>query len=193
MILGSISETSDTRQIRQVLEPFNKWNGKDYVELPVLIKVQGKCTTDHISMAGCVRHYFLFAAPSCSVLCRPLQTPVNFSTPDRCLLSGYTHVSSGSRIPPNLLEHGLVVVQAVSLREARSRESVLEGRALTPSRLEYSLADSPWLKYRGHLDNISNNMLIGAINAANGKANSVTNHFTGETGGVPDVARYVVP
>lgn len=50
---------------------------------------------------------------------------------------------------------------------------------------------SPWLKYRGHLDNISNNMLIGAINAANGKANEVKNQVTGETAGVPDVARYV--
>lgn len=48
----------------------------------------------------------------------------------------------------------------------------------------------PWLKYRGHLDNISNNMLIGAINAENDKANCVTNQLTGETGGVPDVARY---
>ena len=38
----------------------------------------------------------------------------------------------------------------------------------------------PWLKYRGHLDNISNNMLIGAINAANGEANKVNNVTTGE-------------
>jgi len=83
----------------QLLAPFAKWDGKDLVDLPVLIKVQGKCTTDHISMAG------------------------------------------------------------------------------------------PWLKYRGHLDNISNNMLIGAINAANGKANLVKNLVTGQYGPVPDVAR----
>lgn len=47
----------------------------------------------------------------------------------------------------------------------------------------------PWLKYRGHLDNISNNMLIGAINIENGKANSVRSVVTGQEGAVPDVAR----
>jgi len=83
----------------QLLKPFEKWNGKDYIDLPILIKAKGKCTTDHISMAG------------------------------------------------------------------------------------------PWLKYRGHLDNISNNMLIGAINAENGEANKVKNMTTGEYGAVPAVAR----
>lgn len=47
----------------------------------------------------------------------------------------------------------------------------------------------PWLKYRGHIDNISNNMFIGAINAENNKANCVQNQLTGEFGAVPDVAR----
>jgi aconitate hydratase len=47
----------------------------------------------------------------------------------------------------------------------------------------------PWLKYRGHLDNISNNMLIGAINAANGEANKVKNFTTGEFDAVPATAR----
>jgi aconitate hydratase len=47
----------------------------------------------------------------------------------------------------------------------------------------------PWLKYRGHLDNISNNMLIGAINAENGEANKIKNSISGEYGAVPDVAR----
>jgi aconitate hydratase len=84
----------------QKLEPFAPWNGKDFENMPVLIKVQGKCTTDHISMAG------------------------------------------------------------------------------------------PWLKYRGHLDNISNNMLIGAINIENGKPNSVKNQVTGEFKPVPEVARF---
>jgi len=92
----AVSPTSDRLQI---LEPFEPWNGKDAENLPILIKAQGKTTTDHISMAG------------------------------------------------------------------------------------------PWLKYRGHLDNISNNMLIGAINAANGEANKIKNQESGETGGVPDVAR----
>lgn len=83
----------------QLLEPFDKWNGKDLVDMPVLIKIKGKCTTDHISAAG------------------------------------------------------------------------------------------PWLKYRGHLDNISNNMFIGAINEENGEANNIKNQFTGKFGKVPDVAR----
>ncbi len=47
----------------------------------------------------------------------------------------------------------------------------------------------PWLKFRGHLDNISNNMFIGAINAFNDKMNSVKNQLTGEYGEVPQVAR----
>ncbi|QRG39289.1 aconitate hydratase, mitochondrial [Candidozyma auris] len=46
----------------------------------------------------------------------------------------------------------------------------------------------PWLKYRGHLQNISNNYMIGAINAENGEANNVKNHYTGEWSGVPDTA-----
>lgn len=83
----------------QLLEPFDKWDGKDLVDMPVLIKIKGKCTTDHISAAG------------------------------------------------------------------------------------------PWLKYRGHLDNISNNMFIGAINEENGEANKIKNQVTGEYGKVPDVAR----
>ncbi|WPG97334.1 aconitate hydratase, mitochondrial [Acrodontium crateriforme] len=92
----AVSPTSDRLQ---VLEPFNAWDGKDATGLPILIKAQGKTTTDHISMAG------------------------------------------------------------------------------------------PWLKYRGHLDNISNNMLIGAINSANGEANKVKNYTTNEWNGVPDTAR----
>lgn len=84
----------------QLLDPFDAWHGKDYEDLTVLIKIKGKCTTDHISMAG------------------------------------------------------------------------------------------PWLKYRGHLDNISNNMFIGAINLENDKANNIRNQLTGEFGTVPDTARY---
>jgi aconitate hydratase len=83
----------------QLLEPFDKWDGKDIEDLAVLIKVKGKCTTDHISMAG------------------------------------------------------------------------------------------PWLKYRGHLDNISNNMLIGALNIENDGINSVKNQLSGEYDTVPGVAR----
>lgn len=83
----------------QLLEPFKDWNGEDYKGLKLLIKAKGKCTTDHISMAG------------------------------------------------------------------------------------------PWLNYRGHLDNISNNLLIGAVNAFNEKTNSVKNQITGNYGPVPEAAR----
>ncbi|KAK5126203.1 hypothetical protein LTR08_004784 [Meristemomyces frigidus] len=92
----AVSPTSDRLQI---LEPFDAWNGKDALDMPILIKAKGKTTTDHISMAG------------------------------------------------------------------------------------------PWLKYRGHLDNISNNMLIGAINSANGEANKVKNFTNGEVDAVPATAR----
>lgn len=91
-----ISPQSDRLQL---LKPFPAWNGKDLIDLAILIKVKGKCTTDHISAAG------------------------------------------------------------------------------------------PWLKYRGHLDNISNNMLIGAINSENGKANNVRNVFTDQYDFIPNVAR----
>ncbi|HTN46896.1 MAG TPA: aconitate hydratase [Flavipsychrobacter sp.] len=91
-----VSPTSDRLQL---LEPFAAWEGTDLKGLKLLIKAFGKCTTDHISMAG------------------------------------------------------------------------------------------PWLKFRGHLDNISNNMLIGAINAFNMETNMVKNQLTGEYGEVPAVQR----
>ena len=47
----------------------------------------------------------------------------------------------------------------------------------------------PWLRFRGHLDNISNNCLIGAVNAYNNKTNFVKNHISGEYEGVPDTQR----
>jgi len=96
---GLTVDVEETSQRLQLLSPFKRFEGTDLEDMQVLIKVRGKCTTDHISMAG------------------------------------------------------------------------------------------PWLKYRGHLDNISNNMLIGAINDENGEANNIKNQVTGEYGGVPDVAR----
>lgn len=83
----------------QLLDPFSAWEGVDLKGLKLLIKAKGKCTTDHISMAG------------------------------------------------------------------------------------------PWLKFRGHLDNISDNMLIGAVNAFNEKTDSVKNQLTGAYEGVPKVQR----
>ena len=84
----------------QLLTPFSKWEGDNLSDLRLLIKAKGKCTTDHISMAG------------------------------------------------------------------------------------------RWLKYRGHLDNISDNMLTGAINYFNNKSNLVKNQLTGDYGPVPQVQRY---
>lgn len=83
----------------QLLDPFAAWEGTDLKGLKLLIKAKGKCTTDHISMAG------------------------------------------------------------------------------------------PWLKFRGHLDNISNNLLIGATNFFNEKTDSVKNQLTGEYGPVPATQR----
>ena len=83
----------------QLLTPFEPWMGENLTGLKLLIKAQGKCTTDHISMAG------------------------------------------------------------------------------------------PWLRFRGHLDNISDNMLTGAVNFFNGESNAVKNQLTGEYGPVPEVQR----
>ncbi len=83
----------------QLLEPFPAWDGKDYVELPVIMKAKGKCTTDHISPAG------------------------------------------------------------------------------------------PWLRFRGHLDNISNNMFLGAINAFTGEAGKGKHPLTGEVMEFTKIAR----
>jgi len=90
---------SPTSERLQLLAPFEPWNGENFIGAKLLIKAFGKCTTDHISMAG------------------------------------------------------------------------------------------PWLRFRGHLDNISNNMLIGAINAFNQKANSVKNQMNGKYDSVPAVQR----
>lgn len=92
----AIAEESDRLQI---LEPFKEWNGKDFTSLYLLIKAKGKCTTDHISMAGF------------------------------------------------------------------------------------------WLKYRGHLENISNNYMIGAVNFFNEKTNTILNQLKGSYDAVPAVAR----
>ena len=83
----------------QVLKPFAAWDGKELIEMPLLLKAEGKCTTDHISMAG------------------------------------------------------------------------------------------PWLRFRGHLENISDNMPMGAVNAFNGKTNSILNQLNGKYEAVSAVAK----
>jgi aconitate hydratase len=97
-VTGEIIVKKDSQRL-QLLEPFAPWNGEDFTGLKLLLKVKGKCTTDHISMAG------------------------------------------------------------------------------------------PWLKYRGHLENISGNYMIGAVNAFNGQVNSVRNLITGGSDSIPAVAK----
>ncbi len=94
----TISVNPDSKRL-QLLTPFSPWTGENIYGAKLLIKAKGKCTTDHISMAG------------------------------------------------------------------------------------------PWLRFRGHLDNISNNTLTGAVNAFNDKTDNVKNQLTGEYGAVPDVQR----
>ena len=94
-----IEISKDSKRL-QLLEPFAKWDGKNFLEMKLLIKAKGKCTTDHISMAG------------------------------------------------------------------------------------------PWLFYRGHLDNISNNLLTGATNFFNGQINSIKNQINEKYEEVPSVARH---
>src|SRR6056300_1181801 len=96
---GVSVKVSPTSERLQLLESFEPIENESLAAVKLLIKAQGKCTTDHISMAG------------------------------------------------------------------------------------------PWLRFRGHLDNIANNTLIGAVNAFNGQTNFVKNQLTGEYGGVPDVQR----
>jgi len=93
-----VKVAADSKRL-QLLEPFAAWENTDLKGLKLLIKAKGKCTTDHISMAG------------------------------------------------------------------------------------------PWLKFRGHLDNISNNLLIGAVNFFNEKTDNVKNQLTGEYGTVPSTQR----
>jgi aconitate hydratase len=96
---GVVVEVSPTSDRLQLLEPFPAWNGKDYVELPILMKAQGKCTTDHISAAG------------------------------------------------------------------------------------------KWLKYRGHLENISGNLFIGAVNAFGGAVGEGVDITDGQRRSYPDIAK----
>jgi len=97
---GVTIEVSPTSDRLQLLEPFPAWDGNDYEGLPVLMKAQGKCTTDHISAAG------------------------------------------------------------------------------------------PWLKYRGHLENISGNLFIGVVNAFTGATGEGKDQLDGETRSFPDIAKH---
>lgn len=105
------------------------------------------------------------------------------------------HMSNPSSLSPPILGPK----QCYLLPASRGLHPPLNGHVLTsayPPKVkgkcttDHISAAGPWLKFRGHLDNISNNLLIGAINIENGKANSVRNAVTQEFGPVPDTARY---
>jgi aconitate hydratase len=97
---GVVVEVSPTSDRLQLLQPFNAWDGNDYIELPILMKAQGKCTTDHISAAG------------------------------------------------------------------------------------------KWLTYRGHLENISGNLFIGAVNAFGGAVGEGLDVIDGSRRSYPDIAKH---
>jgi aconitate hydratase len=97
---GVTVAVSPTSERLQLLEPFPAWDGRDFTDLPVLVKAEGKCTTDHISAAG------------------------------------------------------------------------------------------PWLRYRGHLENISGNLYLGAVNAFTDEVGTGIDQLDGETKPLPDIARH---
>ena len=97
---GIVVKVSPTSDRLQLLEPFAAWDGNDFLDLPILLKAKGKCTTDHISMAG------------------------------------------------------------------------------------------PWLKYRGHLENISGNLFIGAVNAFTDAVGEGKDQLDGSTRSFPDIAKH---
>lgn len=75
------------------------------------------------------------------------------------------------------------------LQDSELKEVKLLIKAFGKCTTDHISMAGPWLRYRGHLDNISNNCLIGAVNAYNKKTNFVKNQLTGEYGGVPDTQR----
>uniref|UniRef100_A0A671MB01 Aconitate hydratase, mitochondrial n=1 Tax=Sinocyclocheilus anshuiensis TaxID=1608454 RepID=A0A671MB01_9TELE len=77
-----------------------------------------------------------------------------------------------------------------SLNWCRPQEMTTDCSCLRKCTTDHISAAGPWLKFRGHLDNISNNLLIGAVNIENDAVNKIRNLLTGEFGGVPDVARH---
>lgn len=77
----------------------------------------------------------------------------------------------------------------VPIKDAELQGVKLLIKALGKCTTDHISMAGPWLRYRGHLDNIANNTLIGAINAFNDSTNFVKNQFTGDYGGVPDVQR----
>uniref|UniRef100_A0A673AMG6 Aconitate hydratase, mitochondrial n=1 Tax=Sphaeramia orbicularis TaxID=375764 RepID=A0A673AMG6_9TELE len=103
--------------------------------------------------------------------CHPLET----SSPPKTLTQDKTPTSTR-----------LLMAAASRWMSGKSHFLTVKGKCTT----DHISAAGPWLKFRGHLDNISNNMLIGAVNSENDAVNSIKNHLTGEYGGVPDVARH---
>lgn len=142
----------------QMLSPFSKWNGNDIEGAAVLIKVIGTL----MLVLLLILHALVTENGS---LALQLSSAPRVNT----LQQRMKH-----ELPP-LVYHCIFRVACVQVK----------GKCTTD---HISMA-GPWLKYRGHLDNISNNLLIGAINVENSKPNAVVNLLTGEEGPVPATAR----
>ena len=99
---------------------------------------------------------------------------------------------TGDYLPPKGFDPGMDTYQAPA-EDGRDGKDVEDAAVLIKARgkctTDHISMAGPWLKFRRHLDNISNNCLIGATNDANGKENTVENILTGSEGGVPDTAR----
>lgn len=147
-------DVSPTSQRLQLLEPFDKWDGKDLEDLQILIKV-GSLGSRRAATWG-LRFW------------------------------GPTPASHSARKAPSCVWGGGGATASTPHSSPHPTRTQVKGKCTT----DHISAAGPWLKFRGHLDNISNNLLIGAINIENGKANSVRNAVTQEFGPVPDTARY---
>ena len=134
----------------QLLEPFKAWDGKDLTVLPPLAPVL-------LETHGCLHMDCMIYAALLELNRFHLGTPCAHPVPS---------------VAVGCAQGAQVLIKA-------------KGKCTTD---HISMA-GPWLKFRGHLDNISNNMLIGAVNAENDKINSIKNQQTGEYGAVPAVAR----
>ncbi|KAI8651717.1 Aconitate hydratase, mitochondrial [Fusarium keratoplasticum] len=95
---------------------------------------------------------------------------------------------TGDALPPNGFSDADYVYTSPP---STGRESIQVQISDSSERLQRlsPFPPGPWFRFRGHLDNISNNTLIGAVNAENGKVNTITNWLTGESGAVPQTAR----
>ena len=125
-----------------------------------------------------------------------LEPPTGLELPDKgfdCKDSGYIDpIADGSEIEVkvNSKSERLQLLEPFKPIGNNIKDAQLLIKTLGKCTTDHISMAGPWLRYRGHLDNISNNCLIGAVNAFNKKTNFVKNQYTGEYAGVPDVQRF---